>query len=659
MTPPFLAEQHTTPPAALPAVPAALPAVRSHDDQTVTDRSASHQWLPLRDQDRERLALLGISSETFEFFRGRFMLEPFTFAVSRKPEHFYLVRGRPISNSELIRHLEGSCWIFTGCRWSRSLKRFRTDHFLLDLDHGPDLWDRYDRTVGVLGKPAMLSRSSASGGLHLWYFLEASVDLHLLRDPDGDRGVLVDLLRSAGLLEAPGSLEIYPRGSYKVRGVRNRIRLPFGRDSRLLDPDDPSVPLTTGPLADLLLVRDRFASGEIDTLTMDALRAPRPASPAPQARPASRGSRVRPTFNVEVAALESDGLKRSGQFNGSVAALAWDYAARGSSRERARRALHVWLDTHNNGVSNTYNANPAAAHAELDEIVDRIFARYKPSVSNVPRPGLSAFESARIVAATMTEHSLADPDTGQIYPRFKVQQFIFDLTRAAKQWLLVECRKTVATVEAKHPDVVPGSAEFDALLMTVLHRFWPDPEVPFFVVQVPYNLVRTIPGVSEETSWPLWRIARATGLFVPIRKPSAWGHRAASFGVLLDFGTWEHSDAEIDSLALVILRTLPVESVRSLYNRHYRERIFKEAAIALAAGRGSAVEEALRGYLRVEFGKGCAECDKGKRGARNRRRYGRIRSRPRATAEDSSVPISRFPDAMSTQQDPLDAIHIR
>jgi hypothetical protein len=188
--------------------------------------------LPLTKRQKRQLAAIGVSVDAFAFFQ-RFVGHDFSFITKREGRDWALARHRtPLNNSLLVSHLSGRRWVGTGCRWDAAVRRFVTDYIAIDLDHHgdiEDLVDRYDRVVRALGAPTFVFRSSENGGLHVYYFLTEPVELHRLRRPNARYGAVVELLAAHDLIEANGSVEVYPRGHYRVRGTQNRLRLPFGR----------------------------------------------------------------------------------------------------------------------------------------------------------------------------------------------------------------------------------------------------------------------------------------------------------------------------------------------------------------------------------------------------------------------------------------------
>lgn len=538
----------------------------------------------MTERQEQRLARLELAVPDFLCFRRRFVGHPFCYIRRWGEGPWYLAKDRPLSNELLISHLEGrDFWVGTGCRRDRKSKRFVTDHVVIDLDvhvGDMDLRARYDRVTRVLGRPSLLFRSSRSGGYHLYYFLSQPVPLHRLRAPDGRGGAVMRLLAAAGLLEVPGSLEVYPRGHYRNGPTQNRVRLPFGAESRLLDPDS-LLPSTAGPSPDLRLVRRQFEDGTMETVDVVALldRAahcpavadPTPPGVAPPARPTPVPTRP----PQDLPTLWATGLTGPKQFNRTVSALGFDLRHHGIPEGVATEQVVTWLHAHHNGQSATYNRSPAAAVQEVRDIVARIYRRRPAPWRWGPVPGLSTFEMQSLLRALESDVVLADPETGELASRFKTERLGFELLRRAKQCVLADggvvYRRIVG--ERRGGDRTPSVR---AMLMQQLAQVWPDPTQPEFVVPVPYRLRVSFEGISEGAEAPLWRALRRSGLFRMRQPASALAHRAATYAVTLDFGAWSATAQRYRSLERGLVHERGPSVIRQRYSRHYAQRIRRE-----------------------------------------------------------------------------------
>jgi len=214
----------------------------------------------------------------------------------------------------------------------------------------------------------------------------------------------------------------------------------------------------------------------------------------------------------------------------------------------------------------------------------------------------------RIIIATWRDAALADPESGVVYPRLKVQQFLFDTTNAAKQWVLTEFGRAVERVAAANPSLEAHSARFDELLVAEARTFWLFPAHPVFTVQMPRTFRVGLGGLSEQSAGAFWRIAKALGFFVRVRSANAWANRAETFATWLDFGGIEPPGPPVHSLALALVTLLPAALLRTKYTAHYLRRIRQEAGVELQRLFPQALPSAINEYLRVWMSGGCPAC---------------------------------------------------
>jgi hypothetical protein len=562
---------------------------------------------PLLPKQKRQLAGMGLRIKDFSAFATCFVGHLFDF-IQRRPTdaHWQLIRKRPLTNALLLLHLRGRRWLGTGCRWDPTLGvkgRHASSYLILDLDyHGDwvqvgaqsaadgavddpawrDLLRRYDAVVRALGTPSIVFRSSKTGGLHSYYLFTHVVELHRLRDPDGSRGAVMQLLAAEGLVETPGQVEVYPRGQYKRRGPQTRIRLPFGRGSLALDPDTMNRLTLGGPRADLCRFADRYERDAVRlTDPDDWIRCAREsvaggAAPfvakkkSPSVARRSQGAEPRDdaAAGPGVGSLWLKGLGGPGQLNAAIWRLASDLRRRGASCTEATERLHRWLDEKHNKCSRTFNASSAGAHQEVEDVVARLFARPGVSRDWGALPGLSGWEARALIEATRHDHQIADPNTGELIGRFKLQQLGFELLRRGKQWILCELRWRMADLGDEGAEGPARSA-----LDVAVSSFWPDTARPEFIVPVPFNLRQAIDGVGKDTQWALWRVLQHAGVFRLGRVASADAHRAATYRVALDFGAHASEEASFSSLTAALHSILTAEDVGSLYTKHYARRI--------------------------------------------------------------------------------------
>jgi hypothetical protein len=577
------------------------------------------EFRPLLANQMIELERMGVSADDFGWFLRYFVGHPFDY-IEQQPTvpEWRLISKRRLTNASLIRHLRGDRVIGTGCRWDPTLGtkgRHVTPYVIIDLDldgslddlvrHAAlgqsqsvawqDLLGRYDAVVRALGHPSVLLRSSESGGLHLYYLLAYPVELHALRDPESADGGVVRLLAAQGVPEKSGRVEVYPRGQYRRRGPQNRVRLPFGLGSAALDPFTLDRLTSGGPLNDLRHLAASMERGLVRLIEPeDWLEEANHLPPVSKRRPTSprgRGSASRQrspaacaSAAADVQALWTSGLSGSGQFNEAVWSLGVDLRRRGMSADEARSKLAAWVDQKHNGCSRTYNTSRVEAYREIEEVVARLYSQAGYAGEWGPLPGLSRWEAMGLVEATRHDHQLADPTSGEVLSRFKVQQLGFELLRHGKQWLLREFRWRLADFVAAEPGLEPASAEFATGLAPMLSPFWPEVTRPEFIVPVPYTLRLTIEGIGKDSHWAHWRVLQHQEVYKLERQASATAHRAATYRIALDFGALSPNPVTLDSLPFALATLLEPAEIRGLYSRHYARRIRAASAQGLVLG---------------------------------------------------------------------------
>jgi hypothetical protein len=531
--------------------------------------------LRLSGADERRLVRLGLSPNDLGFFVERFVGHPWEFGSRRVGDGdggWRLFSRYPLTARDLVRHLAGERWVATGARRDPKGSGHIASYFVADIDHTgdfADLFDRFDRVVAAFGRPTLVFRSSESGGLHVYWFLTGPVDLHRLRPPHNG-GLLRTLLAAHGLPEAGGRVELFPRGSYRRHGVQARLRLPFGAQCRLLDPEE-LVQVNGSAASDLLHVRELFDAKEPRLVSIDDLASRLTSTPRRAFPRAVRGHppRLIKGTGVDVARLEALGLTGAGQMHAAMFSYGIYLRGQGLTESEVRATLHDRLEQWHNGVSSTYNRSRSDAHAEVDQIVTDLFAVERRPRDWVPLPGLSETEVRWIVEGTRATAALVDPKTGELLARspeasrYKLQLFLFHVYNQAKQFVLTEARESYG---------VTGS-------VYAMRAVWPDPNMPEFVVPRPYYLVDKMRGVSRSAYPALKRAAEAAGLLTPERPPSAALHRAETCRVRLDFCALSRPRLLFPSLADGLARVLSHEEIRELYTSHHARVIRRTGAI--------------------------------------------------------------------------------
>jgi hypothetical protein len=531
----------------------------------------------------EDLARVGLDLDEYLFFVETFVGEAWTYiAWDDAKGNWETALDKPLRAPHVIDHLGGGTPIGTGARWDHEKKKFVTRLFAVDLDYNGDYSDllaRYDRTCSALERPSFVVKSSDSGGFHLYYLLDQEVNLHQLRNADGTAGAVVRLLEQAGIPEQRG-IEVYPRGKYAIRGVQNRLRLPCGRGSCVLD-GDSLLPMARPPLsgvANLRFLRRQIDDGKFESIETQRLleRAYHARQPRPH-KDRSVASLSRAPLddilerNNYVRQLLRHGLSGAGEFNEAVTALAFDALWRSLTQDEANWAINDWLDRGcHNDVSRTWNRDPERARNEVAEVVRRIYESYKPSRWQSTR-GVSEQEAQWLIRATI-DGPMADPATGEALNRLKVQRLAFALLDRAKSYVLTAIARAFDAVTRHVPKSSSTRERNEAVLERVRH-VWPDPERAEFVVASPYALRETVPTFSDATLGKHWRAVKAAGLFTPIGAARHWASKCETFAIRLDFGAVPGRHFRTVDQAVRAL--LPKEEIRRLYSRHHASRILR------------------------------------------------------------------------------------
>jgi hypothetical protein len=547
----------------------------------------------LTEKAKDRLTMIGLAIIDFAFFVARFIGHRWQY-IERVPDGGWFSAGRrPLDDWRLVRHLAGDIVIGTGCRYDRDRQSLCTPYVVIDVDHNGDDADqrlRYDGVVAALGAPTYVVRSSSSGGLHVYYFLTRAEHLHALRSFDGRNGDVIRLLAAQGLREEKGRIEVYPRGQYKHRGQQSRIRAPFGAGSCLLDG------LTLQPIAgtgvpSLLLAREQFESGAVRVvdpgewiaarraLPPDAAPVANTPLPAPKAdprpvvaeRPNRRAGQAPSGHDaVKVENYLTHGLTSPRQLNAAATALAFHFRfGLRLDRDEATARVLVWLDSHHNGQSRTYNASPKKARQQVAGVVERVYETVRPKTKRtttdwVPVAGLSEFEVRTILAAFASDGEACDHSTGEPLDRYKLQKFAFELVRLAKSYVLT----VISAALRESGDQMGATRGVSSVL--------PDRTQPVFVVAVPFRLregrgrsgTGFLAGISRDSRWRLWRAIQAVGLFELHRPASKRANRAATYRVRLDFGALSHDAPTFPTIDAALVRCLTRDERRARYTKY-------------------------------------------------------------------------------------------
>ena len=169
------------------------------------------------------LTELDITRKEFDFYWDTFVKYGKKYWVRKRyDENWYQVKRNgidiPLTQNAVLNHLKGNYWI------GKQMPG-KTGFFVIDLDFDIDtsLNKRFNMVTEVFPNPLII-QSSASKGLHLYYFLENE------EYTDRLSMALQNKLIKRNIKPEGGKIEIFP-------GNCGSLRLPFGKDSTIIDPD--------------------------------------------------------------------------------------------------------------------------------------------------------------------------------------------------------------------------------------------------------------------------------------------------------------------------------------------------------------------------------------------------------------------------------------
>ena len=163
-----------------------------------------------------------ITPEQIQNYVELFIDERRHFYVREREGKAFFHKARRLRDEDIMRHLRGEQWIGVVRAPKTRILGVDLDAKGGSLDAREAMVKRYQRIAGTL-PPSLVVRSSESGGLHLYWFLDEEVDTAGLVDAVGE------FFRGLGLEVRAGAVEIRPT-------TGQCLRLPFGRGSVLLRP---------------------------------------------------------------------------------------------------------------------------------------------------------------------------------------------------------------------------------------------------------------------------------------------------------------------------------------------------------------------------------------------------------------------------------------
>lgn len=247
-------------------------------------------------------------------------------------------------------------------------------YLMVDIDchNGEPIHDQLQILMNTFGNSAMPFRSSESGGVHFYIFLDRMTPRTQARE------ALRNKLLSIGYPNAE-SVEIFP---WSMRGQR----LPFGNGNRPMPGGKDTLSETTR--ADQGKAFNRWRNSEMQPYKAAELLEyaniseyyQTPVKEQTRAKNSAIQTRANPDqltgkqfFEdpvLGINALLNRGITTGGIRYRACNALAFYFITyKGLNKDQAERELISWIDTKNNGQSSGYNANRRKAYADIKAII--------------------------------------------------------------------------------------------------------------------------------------------------------------------------------------------------------------------------------------------------------------------------------------------------
>lgn len=189
----------------------------------------------------KKFELLGFHQSAFDFYVTTFVQSRYPYNIkynehSNWQRRTFNGKQAALDNHPILDHLIGKYWIAT-------FPKAYTKYLCLDLDYSQDIEQRARKVLKAF-PGSLVFRSSASKGLHVYYFLEKNI-----RNTKFER-LIRRRLDFFGIEARPGLCEIFPQ---EVKP----LRLPLGKGSFLLD-EINLKPLHETLLEELRLVKRKL-----------------------------------------------------------------------------------------------------------------------------------------------------------------------------------------------------------------------------------------------------------------------------------------------------------------------------------------------------------------------------------------------------------------
>lgn len=300
-----------------------------------------------RQSKEQRLDKLGISEEQFGQYRQMFCINRLIYKYLKMGHKGWVTCPYPWHDRSILLHLthEEVIGLFPADR---------IDYLMLDVDnhdptHTPPVEVQTKEVIRAFDSDPLVYTSSNSGGLRVCYFLDSWYPRETVHE------FALSRLRTAGTKVSSGYIEILAKGAGD--------RLPFGKDSYLVDPLTFEELYWIGLPGQIDYAWDLYHGEKLCVEDLDA---------------GSMGRAVTGSdFNDTVADLIENGLPTDMTTNQALKKLNWEFMGRrGMSDVEAARRLKSWIHEMHNGNSDRVNSG------KIDDVygqIDRLVKSFDPS----------------------------------------------------------------------------------------------------------------------------------------------------------------------------------------------------------------------------------------------------------------------------------------
>ena len=302
-------------------------------------------------------------------------------------------RGVYLTDPKVEKHLNGDYHIGT-------IPKVFTRSIIvdIDIDDGGErsLDQRTEKVCSAFPEMSPLAFSTPRRGRHLHFILEKP------EWSDRAQAFARDRLTDAGVLLAPGQVELFPAGG-------KAIRAPLGRDCFLLD-NHTLEPVHPDRMENLHTLNEILANDQYDTLAVPGDF--RVTVPEEQRRSSCRRVRSYDSDNEfmhVVDRLLREGLWRPSQRQEALLKLNWFmHVIWRFDSDSVEKELCTWISQHHNGFSKDFKRDPQWVYRDIREKV-RAFDPDKASTKQTETPPRVPRKAEEDLQARIQEFLRATP----------------------------------------------------------------------------------------------------------------------------------------------------------------------------------------------------------------------------------------------------------